>query len=352
MSAKLFQLAHLAGVCARAGYLSRRTISNYPRKTFALNTGATIPAIGLGTFQDKNEQEAAVLTALKAGYDTEEFIGNAIRKSGIPRNEIFITTKLWCNSFHPNDVELALDDSLRDLQTDYVDLYLLHYPCTFARGAERFPKGKDGLMKMGETTFVDTWNALSLIQKTGKVMAIGVSNFNQAELENLINTGVVHTSILSFTLITPLRCFQTPAVHQMEVHPFLAQTAFNDWHKSQGIHVMQFSPLGNQNSFYRHIYWSNGLADRGRLIDEPLLAELGKKYGKSPAQIALAWGVNRGRTVIPKSTIQWQIEQNLASEFLMEKEDLQRVDGLNLNMRFNMPNEAYRWPLYKGLDGA
>jgi diketogulonate reductase-like aldo/keto reductase len=138
----------------------------------------------------------------------------------------------------------------------------------------------------------------------------------------------------------------------MEVHPFLTQNTFNDWHKKQEIHVMQFSPLGNQNSFYRDIYWSNGLANRGRLIDEPLLAELGKEYGKDPVQIALAWGVNRGRTVIPKSTIQWQIEQNLESEFVMEKGDLQRVDGLNLNLRFNMPNEAYRWPLYKGLDGA
>ncbi|KAL4788939.1 Aldo/keto reductase [Aspergillus venezuelensis] len=321
-----------------------RRITNYAGKTFTLNTGDKIPAIGCGTFQDKEQQEGAVLEALKAGvrlidtarvYDTETFIGNAIKKSGVPRSDIFVTTKLWCNSYHPDDVEGALDESLRDLQTEYVDLFLLHYPCTFARGEERFPKGPDGLMIMGETTYKDTWKALQEIMKrTGKIKAIGVSNFNQEEVEGLISTGMA------------------PAVHQMEVHPFLTQYKFTKWHKAHGIHVQQFSPLGNQNSFYRDIYWSNGRANRGRLIEEPLLIEIGKRYGKSPAQVALAWGVNHGRSVIPKSTIPWQIEQNVASSFELERGDMERIDGLNADLRFNTPDEAYRWPLYKGLDGV
>lgn len=145
---------------------------------------------------------------------------------------------------------------------------------------------------------------------------------------------------------------QAPAVHQMEVHPFLSQKAFTQWHKTQGIHVQQFSPLGNQNSFYRDVDWSNGRANRGHLLDEPVLAEIGNKYSKSPAQVALAWGVNHGRSVIPKSTIPWQIKQNIASDFALEVEDMVKVDALNANLRFNTPDGPYRWPLYKGLDGV
>ncbi|KAL4764159.1 aldo/keto reductase [Aspergillus foveolatus] len=328
----------------KSSAIPSRQISNYAGKTFTLNTGAQIPAIGFGTFQDKEQQEGAVLEALKAGvrlvdtarvYDTESFIGTAIKRSSIPRDEVFLTTKLWCNSFHPYDVESALDESLRDLQTDYVDLYLLHYPCTFARGKDRFPKGEDGLMRMGETTYVDTWKALQEIMKrTGKVRAIGVSNFSRDETENLINAGM------------------TPAVHQMELHPFLSQKAFAAWHKSLGIHVQQFSPLGNMNSFYRDVYWSSGRANLGRLLDEPVLSEIGAKYSKSPAQVALAWGVNHGRSVIPKSTIPWQIRQNVESDFVLEEDDMEMIDKLNADLRFNTPQEAYRWPLYKGLDGV
>lgn len=205
----------------KSSAIPSRQISNYAGKTFTLNTGAQIPAIGCGTFQDKEQQEGAVLEALKAGvrlidtarvyalpshflllfcsyikpryntnlqlsYDTESFIGTAIKRSSLPRDEIFLTTKLWCNSFHPDDVESALDESLRDLQTDYIDLYLLHYPCTFARGKDRFPKSEDGLMRMGETAYVDTWKALQEIMKrTGKVRAIGVSNFSRLRLRIL-----------------------------------------------------------------------------------------------------------------------------------------------------------------------
>ncbi|KAL4908964.1 NADP-dependent oxidoreductase domain-containing protein [Aspergillus multicolor] len=343
------------GPWSRAAIASRQ-ISNYTGKAFTLNTGAQIPAIGCGTFQDKEQQEGAVLEALKAGvrlidtarvkrkqkvanaeysYDTEPFIGAAIQKSSIPRNEIFLTTKLWCNSFHPEDVESALEDSLRDLQTDYVDLFMLHYPCTFARGEDRFPKSEDGLMRMGETTYVDTWKALQEIMKrTGKIKAIGVSNFSQDEVENLIAAGM------------------PPAVHQMEVHPFLSQKTFTTWHKTRGIHVQQFSPLGNMNSFYREVSWSNGRANRGRLLDEPVLHEIGAKYNKTPAQVALAWGVNHGRSVIPKSTIPWQIRQNVESVFVLDLEDVEKIDALNADLRFNTPDEAYRWPLYKGLDGV
>lgn len=162
---------------------------------FKLNTGASIPAIGFGTFQDPDAQEDAVSRALKTGlrlidtarvYDVEKQVGKGIKNSGVPREDIFLGTKLWCNDFHPDDVERALDASLADLDTPYVDLLMMHYPCTFARGEERFPRDASGKMIHGKTTFVDTWKAMEKLVKTGKTRAIGVSNFSKAELETII----------------------------------------------------------------------------------------------------------------------------------------------------------------------
>jgi hypothetical protein len=168
---------------------------------YTLNTGDQIPAIGFGTFQDPDAQEDAVSRALKAGlrlidtarvYNVEEQVGKGIKASGIPREEIFLGTKLWCNNYHPDDVESALEDSLRDLNTPYVDLLLMHYPCTFKRGEDRFPRDADGKMIHGETNYVDTWKAMQELVKGEKVKAIGVSNFSKGEIETLIaETGVV-----------------------------------------------------------------------------------------------------------------------------------------------------------------
>lgn len=157
--------------------------------------GATIPAIGFGTFQDPEAQEDAVSRALKAGlrlidtarvYNVEKEVGRGIKKSGVAREEIFVGTKLWCNNFHPDDVERALDDSLTDLDTPYVDLLMMHYPCTFERGEDRFPRDSNGKMILGKTNFVDTWKAMENLVKSGKAKAIGVSNFSKGELETLI----------------------------------------------------------------------------------------------------------------------------------------------------------------------
>lgn len=192
-------------------------MARYKGRTVTLNTGQILPSIGLGTFQDPDEQEMSVYTALKNGYrhidtahkyvllllspfctvgrkltvlppsyGTEEQVGRGIRRSGVSRDEIFITTKLWCNSHHPDDVEPALDDSLRDLGVDYVDLYLMHYPCAFKRGPDFMPMGPDGKIIPDSTDFVDTWKAMEKLLLTGKVKAIGVSNFSQLELERIL----------------------------------------------------------------------------------------------------------------------------------------------------------------------
>lgn len=179
---------------ARRRQPSARSITTRATRN-TLNTGAKIPALGFGTFQDPDSQVDTVCRALKNGmrlidtarvYNVETQVGEGIKKSGIPREEIFLGTKLWCNDYHPDDVERAVDDSLRDLDTPYVDLLLMHYPCTFARGPERFPRDGNGRMIHGKTTFVDTWKAMEKVTKTEKVKAIGVSNFSKGEIETLL----------------------------------------------------------------------------------------------------------------------------------------------------------------------
>ena len=187
------------GAGAGAGATTPLRTASRPISTratrFTLNTKAQIPAIGYGTFQDADAQEEGVSRALKMGmrlidtarvYDVEKQVGKGIKDSGVPREDIFLATKLWCNSYHPDDVEKGLDESLADLNTPYVDLLLMHYPCTFARGNERFPRDAQGRMVHGQTTFVDTWKAMEELLGTGKVKAIGVSNFSKGEIETLL----------------------------------------------------------------------------------------------------------------------------------------------------------------------
>ncbi|KAF2238515.1 NADP(+) coupled glycerol dehydrogenase [Viridothelium virens] len=324
--------------------LARKTdFGRITATTFALNTGDRIPAIGIGTFQDANAQEETVCRALQRGirlidtarvYNIEKEVGRGVKTSGVAREELFIGTKLWCNDFHPDDVPRALEDSLRDLDTPYVDLLLMHYPCTFARGSERFPRNANGQKIHGETSFVDTWKAMEKLMKTGRAKAIGVSKFSKGEIETLLTEATV-----------------VPAVHQMEVHPYLQQKTFNEWLRSKGIHVVQFSPLGNMNDFYRQTGWSKEISHMVRLIDQPLLKGLASKYGKSAAQIALAWGVNNHRSIIPKSIIDWQLEENIGADFVLDPKDLHEIEALDAKARFNDPSLDYEWRLYSDLDG-
>ncbi|KAI4280357.1 MAG: hypothetical protein L6R38_004540 [Xanthoria sp. 2 TBL-2021] len=304
---------------------------------FKLNTGAEIPAVGFGTWQDKDAQEGAVAEALKAGYThidtariygTEPAVGAAIKKSGIPRSKIFITTKLWNNAHHPDDVEPALDASLADLGTDYVDLYLMHWPVAFGRGDTMVPKDNNGKIINGDTDFVDTWKAMEKTFKKGKAKAIGISNFSRKETERLLKETEV-----------------VPAAHQIEVHPYLQQNEACEWFRSKGIHVQQYSPFGNQNEIY-----SKG-QNMGKLIDDPTLVEIGKKYNKNGAQVALAWGIAQGHSVLPKSKTPSRIKDNLEGDFKLEKEDLEKLKGVDKGMRFNDPSANFGWNFYVGEDG-
>ena len=160
-------------------------------------------------------------------------VAAAIKKSGVPRSELFITTKLWNNSHSPKDVEPALDASLKDLEMDYVDLFLMHWPVAFKSGNTLSPKDKDGKREIENIPYLDTWKAMEKLVKTGKTKAVGISNFSKAEVETLLKEGSI-----------------VPAAHQIECHPWLQQNEFTKWQKSKGIHVQQYSPFGNQNESY------------------------------------------------------------------------------------------------------
>ncbi|KAL4993517.1 NADP-dependent oxidoreductase domain-containing protein [Aspergillus recurvatus] len=305
--------------------------------TFKLNTGATIPALGFGTWQDADAQETAVLEALKAGYrhidtarvyGTEAAVGRAIKKSGIPRDQIFLTTKIWNNKHHPDDVAQALQDSLNDLDQEYVDLLLIHWPVAFKRGTEKFPKTEDGKPAVADTDYLDTYKAMEKLLSTGKVKAIGVSNFSKADMERVLANATV-----------------PPAVHQLEGHPWLQQRDFADWHKKNGIHVTHYSPFGNQNE----VYSREGTI--GRLIEDPVLVEIGKKYNKSAAQVALAWGVAEGHSVLPKSKTPERIRANLEGDFRLEEEDVKRIRGVDRKLRFNDSSADFGYDFFKDLDG-
>lgn len=278
-----------------------------------LNDGHLIPQLGLGVWQVRAGAtcEAAVLAALEAGYrliDTaamygnEESVGGAIKKSGIPRENIFVTTKLW-NSDHGNP-QRALDTSLRKLKMDYVDLYLIHYPVRERR---------------------QSWRALEALQAQGKTRSIGVSNFTIKHL----------TELLAQTKTVP-------AVNQVEFHPYLYQRDLLDFCASKGIVVEAYSPL-----------------TKGARLKDPKLVAVAKKYStgepqtarsrsrlplvdrlfphsetKSTAQILIRWALQRGLVVIPKSANPTRIFENAdVFNFEITAEDMRHLDGFNENLR-------------------
>ncbi|CAG5175596.1 uncharacterized protein ALTATR162_LOCUS8149 [Alternaria atra] len=209
---------------------------------FTLNTGAQIPAVGFGTWQAKpGEVERAVETALKAGYRhidcaaiyrNEAEVGDGIRRSGVPRSEIFLTGKLWNTKHAPEDVEAALDKSLQDLGVEYLDLFLMHWPVAFNGATGKwFPLRENGVFDLVDIDPATTYKAMEKLLDTGKVRAIGVSNFTVNRLNDLLSkTDVV------------------PAVNQVEAHPYLQQPPLFDFCKSKGILIEAYSPLGNNQT--------------------------------------------------------------------------------------------------------
>lgn len=252
-----------------------------------LNNGIKMPVLGYGVYQvTKDECERCVLDALKVGYrsiDTaqsyfnEEEVGNAIVKSGVPREEIFLTTKVWVEHYGYENAKKSVDESMRKLKTDYLDLVLLHQPFGDTYGA---------------------YHALEEMYDEGKIRAIGISNFY---VDRMVDFS-------SFNRIKPM-------VNQMETHIFNQQKDLMKWSEKYGIQLEAWAPFGE---------------GRGGTFENPVILELAQKYQKTPAQIMLRWNIQRGVVVIPKSTHIERMQENFnVFDFTISEEDMGVISQLD-----------------------
>jgi 2,5-diketo-D-gluconate reductase A len=273
-----------------------------PVPTITLNNGVEIPQLGFGVFQiPPAETRRATLEALRAGYrhvDTAQMYGNeaevaeAVRDSGIPRAEVFITSKLN-NGFHaPADALAAFDRSLAVMKLDYLDLFLIHWP----------------LPAVGD--FVETWKTLEEIYAGGRVRAIGVSNFQAHHLDRLARaTGTV------------------PAVNQIEIHPYFVQDDLRAYDRAHGIATEAWSPIA-----------------QGDVLDDPVVVSIGRRLGRSPAQVTLRWHIQRGDIVFPKSVTPARIAENFAIfDFELTGTDMAAITGLHRNGRRGPNPDEFNW---------
>ena len=270
--------------------------------TITLNDGVEIPQLGFGVFQIPPEDtKKATLEALEVGYrhiDTAEMYGNekgvgeAIVESGIPRDEIFVTSKLN-NTFHAREDALrAFDATMDALGFETLDLFLIHWP----------------MPAVGD--FVDTWKAMEEMKATGRVRSIGVSNFQPAHLQRLFD----ETSTI-------------PSVNQIEVHPYLTNDDVRAFNRDHGIATEAWSPIA-----------------QGDVLTDPVVTEIAERLDRSPAQVTLRWHIQRGDIVFPKSVTRSRIEENLALfDFELSEADIESITALNRDARRGPNPDEFNW---------
>lgn len=265
-----------------------------------LNNGNQLPQLGLGVYKvGQDIGVELVKAAIEVGYrrfdtaalyDNEFEIGAGIRQSGLPREDVFVTTKIWNDRHGFENASEAIDESLARLNIGYVDLLLIHWPC---------PK---------KNLFEETWRALENAVETGKVRGIGVSNFNPGHLDQLLSSARI-----------------VPAINQIELHPGLQQAELRRYNQSHGIATEAWSPL-----------------DRGRFVTNPLLAEIAAKHGKTVTQVIIRWHLDLGNLVIPKTSNPERLKENInVFDFTLDLEDLAKIATLNADERHGPDPEEF-----------
>lgn len=308
-----------------------------------------LPSVGLGTWKISPKDCAATIDeAMKIGYrafdcacdyGNEEQVGQALqaamKKHSVQRSELFITSKLWCTFMEPEHVKEACQRSLTDLQMDYLDLYLVHFPIAlrYVAPSVRYPPGwaydpsiskntqNDAGLEYSTATIRDTWEAMEKLVKEGLVKHIGVANFNCALLTDLLKTASI-----------------PPKVNQLEIHPYLAHDSMLKFCRRKNIQVTAFHSFGGQSL----IELGNPVAKSTQaLLEHPVVQCIADQKQATTAQVLLRWALERGLTVIPKSSNPARLAQNFAAAntLTLDEEDMARLAALNQNLRFNDPRD-------------
>jgi len=293
--------------------------------TAKLLSGFEMPLFGLGTWKSQTGKvREAVESAIGLGYrhidcaaayGNEKEVGDAIKAKiddgTVKREDLFVTSKLW-NVFHSQSLVVpALKKSLSDLQLDYVDLYLVHWPMGYQEGGELFPKDKDGKLLISDVDYLDTWKGMEECHAAKLVRSVGVSNFNEEQLDRLLAVAKVPV-----------------CVNQVECHPYLTQKKMMEYCSEKKIIVTAYSPLGSPDR-----PWAK--PNDVELMQEPKLKTIADKYGKSVAQVLIRYQLQRGNVVIPKSVTASRIQENMEIlDFELSTADIESIDSFDRCGRF------------------